>query len=117
MINLDAAGLLVRAIVATPVGGLAGALDRRQRPVEDADNVSDADLVRRLCQSVAAALALFGIDEAGVAQLAQNRIENIFFGISLVSAISVTSAVSPGTRPARWTMAFSPYLPFFRQHS
>ncbi|CAI2934080.1 protein of unknown function [Aminobacter niigataensis] len=73
----DLAGRLV-AVVARLVLGAAGAWDRRQGPVEHAHDMADLDLRRRLGEPVAAVLALAALDEAGIAQLAQDGVEELF---------------------------------------
>src|SRR6202011_1007540 len=55
----DTAMLLVGAILAAPVGILAGAGDGSERPIEDANDMANLDFMRRPGQRVAAALALF----------------------------------------------------------
>lgn len=63
------------AVFTALVLGAAGARDRRQRPVEDAHDVADLDLVGRPGQAIAAILALAALDEAGIAQFAQDGVE------------------------------------------
>src|SRR4051794_18637019 len=61
----DLAGLLV-AILARLVLRAAGAGDRRQRAVEDANDVADLDLGRQASETIAAVLALAALHETGV---------------------------------------------------
>ncbi len=51
----DCATFEVATVLARPVGGDRGAGDGRERPVENANDIADADLVRRTGQGVAAA--------------------------------------------------------------
>jgi len=72
----QAAMLLVRA-GAGLVGVFAGAADRCQPAVHQANDVADADLVRRLGQCVAAELAALGFHDPGLAQFEQDALHEL----------------------------------------
>ena len=72
----DLAGRLV-AVVTRLVLRAAGAGNGRQRAVENAHDMADLDLGRRLGEAVAAVLALAALNETGIAQLAEDRVEEL----------------------------------------
>src|SRR5882757_4070631 len=63
------------AVFTALILGAAGARNRRERPVEHAHDMADLDLVGRARQAIAAFLALAALDEPGIAQFAQNGVE------------------------------------------
>ena len=51
---------------------------RRERTIEGAHDRADADLMGRARERVSAALAFLGVNEAGVPELGQNMVEELF---------------------------------------
>src|ERR1700733_15330432 len=74
-----AAALHVPAVAARPIGGAARTGERRERPVDRADDVTDLDGARFARESVAAAGSLAAVDDAGAAKLAENGVEKLFW--------------------------------------
>ena len=62
-------------ILAALILAAAGAANWCERPVEDPHNMADLDFARRLGETIAALPTLAALDEAGVAQIAEDRIE------------------------------------------
>lgn len=68
----------ISAVVASAIAGDRSAPDRRQRAVENAHDIADADLIEGPSKGIAAPLAMFGIDEPGAPQFGQYLIEKPF---------------------------------------
>ncbi len=75
------AGLDVLAVTARLISGAAGAADRRQRPVEGADHIADLDRGGLAGQRIAAAGTFLAVNEAGIAQVAQDGVEKLLWNI------------------------------------
>ena len=73
----DGAVLFRDALFARRVRGLADARDERERTVEGADDVADADLFGRASELVAAVRALAAVDEAAMLQRQQDVLEEL----------------------------------------
>ena len=69
------AGFDIDAILAGLIGRPAGASDRRQRAIEGSDHQPDIDLVWRTGQHVATTRALLAEDDARVAKVAEDRVQ------------------------------------------
>ena len=60
------------------VFALADATDGGEGAVDEADDLAEGDAVHRLAQEIPAVLAALGADEAGLAQLHENLVEEAF---------------------------------------
>ena len=93
----------------------AGAGDRRQRPLEHAERMPDLHLVRGALQPVAAAAALLGAHEAGAAQLAQDRVEELLRDRVLPGDLARNRPFA-GTEPRQVDERLQAVLAPHRQH-
>lgn len=71
----------VGAIIAGLKRGAAGAADRRQRPIQRADDLADADVGGGTRQRIAAARALLRAKDAGIAQFEKDRVQELLRNI------------------------------------
>src|SRR4029077_12977087 len=69
------AGLLVNALFAAPVGGLADARRQRERTFEHADNLADGDVGGFPPEQIAPALPLLAVQQAVALELEQDGLE------------------------------------------
>jgi hypothetical protein len=73
----DPASRLVPAILASGIGGLAGTGHRGERAVEVPHQLSDVDLARMLGQEIAAPLPFSTLEDAPIAKLQENQLEEL----------------------------------------
>src|SRR5271154_3064490 len=73
--NPDAATAFVATLAASHVRRLADAWQRRDRPVQYAYNVPDADLTGVAAEEISAALALLALEQSLVLEFEQNQFQ------------------------------------------
>src|SRR5262249_19770132 len=99
----------VRTIHAFLVGGLADASDRRQGPVEGADDVSEGDLRRRLEEGIAALGSSSALDQARMLQTQEDVLEKDHRNVLAISDLLPRgrTAVVPGELDQRPEAVFA----------
>lgn len=110
----DLAGRLV-AILAALILRAAGARDWRQRPVKHAHDMADLDFGGRPGKAVAAFLAFAALDEAGIAQLAQDGVEKFLRDV-VAGGDVVDEGELPGRQSREVDKRLEAVLTFFGEH-
>ncbi|EGE58047.1 hypothetical protein RHECNPAF_35000101 [Rhizobium etli CNPAF512] len=108
-------GFRIGAVVAGLIGRAAGAADRRQRPVERADDMADADFGGRPREGITAAGSFFRTQNADIAQFQEDRIEE--FLRNIVAGGNVVDEGSLARRqPRQIDQRLQAVFSLFRQH-